>query len=417
MSEGRGPELRTVPQTVGETGRSALLKGPAAAARAEVSITAGRQRVASFPPWTASWDGAVIVGLFVASRAFLLAVAAVALKVSPPPQAQGLFPDLFVRWDSLWYINLARSGYSTIEPTDQLGATNLAFYPTYPALIWLVGHLTGLSAAVAGILISNAAFLAALFVIYALGRQIGGSRLNALIAVLLISFVPQGFVFSAVYTESLFVLVTAASMLAYGRRHYVAAAVLAAIGSSIRSNGVFIAVWIGLEMVRKRGFPGALRFWEHPEEYLPAVAAPLGLLAFWWLCYFYTGDAFAQKSTVEFGWGWLPDWPWHGFVENLIYGNTIERFWVVSGLTAVALSFTLLLKGYWTLFIYCAVNFALYFSSTVPTSLLRYSIAIFPIYFGMAYYVRGPVALMLMPYLFLGGVMMVCWAQGAGVAM
>jgi len=301
---------------------------------------------------------------------------------------------------------------------NQSGGTDFAFYPTYPALIWLASHLTGLSAAAAGVAVSNTAFLAALLVIYALGKRFTGSRINALVAVALVCFVPEGFIFSAVYTESLFILVTAGSMLAYERGNYVAASLLSAAGSSIRSNGVFIAVWFGLEILRKRRLRGVFRFWEKPEEYLPAIAAPVGLVAFWWLCYFYTGDAFAQKSTVTYGWGWIPDWPWNGVAAALQGGSFEDCFWVCSALVALALSFTLLRKGHWTLFTYGAVNFALYLSTPLDNSLLRYSISIVPIYFGLAYYVRGPLILLAAAVcLLLGGALMAAWALGLVIAI
>ena len=370
------------------------------------------------PKWSPRWDYAAVIALFLASRAFLIATGCLAARFMPLPyDGQTILPDLFVRWDSLWYIHLAQSGYSIAEPITQTGAANLNFFPAYPALIWLTSHLTGLSAAAAGVTISNLAFLAALLVIYALGRQLGGSRSNALISVMLIAFVPEGFVFSAVYTESLFVLVTAGAMLTYSRGHYVAASALSAVGSSVRANGVLIAVWYGLEILRKRGWRGAFRFWERPEEYLPLLAAPFGLLAFWWFCYFYTGDAFAQKSTVTFGWGWIPTWPWNGIVTGLRQGNFEDRFWIISGLVSLALSFTLLRKGQWTLFAYCAINFALFFSTSLPNSFLRYSISLIPIYFGLSYYIRGHWALAAVVFLLFGGMLMIGWERGAVVTI
>jgi hypothetical protein len=364
-------------------------------------------------------DVATILGLFLASRAFLVAIGWLTLRlVASPFAGQNLLPDLFVRWDSFWYLNLAGSGYSTAESLSQTGATNFAFYPTYPALIWLVSQFSGLSTAAAGVAISNLAFLGALFVIYILGRHFTGRRIDALIAVALICFVPEGFVFSAVYTESLFVLVTAASMLAYARGNYLTASLLSALGSSIRSNGVFIALWYGMEILRRRGLRGALRFWDRPEEYLPAIAAPIGLVAFWWLCYFHSGDAFAQKSTVVFGWGWMPAWPWHGLWEVIRHGTLDDRFWVGSALVAMTMSLALLRQGKWTLFLYCAANFALYLSTSLPNSLLRYSIALFPIYFGVAPYVRGPRALaVIMIFPALGGALMAAWALGATITI
>lgn len=370
------------------------------------------------PKWPARRDYAAIAALFVLSRGFLVAVGAVTLRLtSPGASSGGLLPDLFVRWDSLWYIALAERGYTTTEPLNQVGATNFAFYPVYPALIWALSHLSGLSAAAAGVVISNGAFLAALYVLYGLGRVVTGDRAKALSAVALISFVPEGFIFSAVYTESLFVLVTAGAMLAHSRQHHVMASILTAIGSGIRSNGVFIAVWFGLEAIRKRGFADALRFWEHPEDYLPAFAAPIGLLAFWWMCYLQTGDAFAQKSTVAYGWGWVPEWPWSNVAVALASGSALDRFFVIAGLIAFALSFALLRKGHWTLFAYALVNFALYFSGSIPLSLLRYSIVIFPIYFGLAHYALRPAGLLFILFPVWAAILMVAWTLGSVLAL
>ena len=361
-------------------------------------------------------DYAIIVLLFVASRALLVLIGYLTLYYRAPPSQAPLLPDLFVRWDSLWYLATAQFGYSPVEPPGQPGSTNFGIYPLYPALIWTLHQLTGLSFAAAGVLISNACFLAALFVIFAYGVSLTQSRATSLMAVALICFIPEGFVFSAVYTESLFVLLTIAPMWAYSRQHYAAAAVLSALGTLVRSNGVLIIVWYGLEIVRKRGLKGALRFWEHPQEYLPIAVAPLGLVAFWWFAYLSTGDAFAQKSTVLHGWGWTPAFPWDNIVRNLQHGNINERFWITSGLIAFALSFTLLRRGYWTLFAYCAVNFALYFTGTSANSLLRYSIAIVPIYYGIAWYVARSRILAGIAFgisAALGAALMLAWTLGA----
>lgn len=47
-------------------------------------------------------------------------------------------------------------------------------------------------------------------------------------------------------------------------------------------------------------------------------------------------------------------------------------------------SLTLLRRWSWPLFAYCLANFLLFWAGTSPNSLLRYSIVLFPIYFGVA---------------------------------
>jgi hypothetical protein len=381
--------------------------------------TAGAQPVAAqagilpFLLRLARSDAAILAGLFLGSRALLMLVGYLTLALMPGGHAGPLLPDLFVRWDSIWYLDIAQAGYTRSEAPGEPGATNFAFYPLLPALMWGLSHLTGISLAAAGVLICNVAFYLGLVVVTELGAALTGDRRNGLMSAALLCFVPEGFVFSAIYTESLFLLLTAGSMLAYTHERYVTSAALAAIGSSVRTNGILVAAYYGFDILRRRGLKGALRFWEHPEEYLPAIAAPLGLVFFWWFAFAATGDAFAQKSTALHGWGWAPMLPWSNVIDHLVSGTLTDRFWVVSALAALLLSFTLLRRELWPLFAYCLLNFVLYLTGTTANSLLRYSISIVPIYFGISLYlVRSPLlaGIVFGAMSLVGGFLMVAWA-------
>lgn len=361
-------------------------------------------------------DAAIVAGLFLGSRALLMLVGYLTLELVPGAEAgHPLLPDLFVHWDSAWYLNIAQQGYVSGEAPGEPGASNFAFYPLLPALMWGLSQVTGFSLAASGVLISNFALFVALLVVAELGTALTGDRRNGLMSAALICFVPEGFVFSAIYTESLFLLLTAGSMLAYQRRRYVASAALAALNSAVRTNGILVAAYYGFDILRRRGLRGALRFWEHPEEYLPAFAAPLGLVLFWWFAFAATGDGFAQKSTVFHGWGWVPAFPWTNIVDHLAAGTLNDRFWVVSALAALSLSLTLLRRELWPLFAYCLLNFALYLTGTTANSLLRYSITILPIYFGVSLYlVRSPLlaGIAFGALSLLGGFLMAAWSLG-----
>ena len=73
-------------------------------------------------------------------------------------------------------------------------------------------------------------------VIYILAEHWSRSRSVAGLTVALLCLVPQSFVFSAVYTESLFLLLTALSMLLFEQRRFALAGLTAALGSASRSN-------------------------------------------------------------------------------------------------------------------------------------------------------------------------------------
>jgi hypothetical protein len=101
----------------------------------------------------------------------------------------------FARWDSVWYLAVAQGGYGH-------QAARTAYFPLYPLLLHGVGLVIG-SDLVAGVLISLAAFMVSLVLLYRLVALELDDEL-ARITVMLIAFCPMAYFFSAVYSESLF---------------------------------------------------------------------------------------------------------------------------------------------------------------------------------------------------------------------
>ena len=61
----------------------------------------------------------------------------------------GYAVDVWARWDSEWYLAIARSGYHDV--------TSAAFYPLYPAVVGGLGRVLGGHYVLAGVVISLAA--------------------------------------------------------------------------------------------------------------------------------------------------------------------------------------------------------------------------------------------------------------------
>jgi hypothetical protein len=360
-------------------------------------------------------DIALVLGSFVLSRLVLLAIGLITLSVAAPPGEPVYLSELFLHWDSHWYVLLADGGYSTAEPGAP-GQTSYAFYPLYPFLMWLLAAATGLPVAIAGLLISNASFLAALFVLFALAERWSGDKAVARLAVVLLCLVPEGFIFSVVYTESLFILLTMLSALLFERRQNFLAGVFAGLGSATRSNGILIVIYFGLAIFRERGLRGGLVFWKEPERYLPVVMAPVGLFVFWWISMLTVGDAFAQKSTVLHGWPWSTDWPWANIAGHLLSGSPRDQFLVAASLAMFGASLTLIRRSTWPLFVYCLANFLLFWMSTSANSLLRYAIVLCPIYFGLSLMLahrRVAAGALVAAFAAGGGYLMHLWALGS----
>jgi len=358
-------------------------------------------------------DIALIVASFALSRLVMILVGLYVLTTQDTSfHASPLLPDLFVRLDSQWYIGLARSGYSIAQIGGDKGATNYAFYPLYPALMWLLSWATGVSLATAGVLISSACFLGALMVIFVLAENWSGDRTVAGLTIVLLCLVPEGFIFSAVYTESLFLLLSSAAMLLFERKQNLAAGICTALGSAVRSNGILIVVYLGLMLLRERGWRQTLMFWREPERYLPIVMAPLGLFAFWWISMLTVGDAFAQKSTAMHGWAWSTGLPWNNVIHALSSSDLRTLFFMGASVVMFLASLTLMRRATWPLFAYCLVNFLLFWTGTNANSLLRYSIVLFPIFFGLAWWIGKrllPTAALLVTFATTGAVLMALW--------
>ena len=120
-------------------------------------------------------------------------------------------------WDSPWYESIAKSGYSTSPDVSRM--QNYAFFPLYPLLMRVVGDVTGLGGlnggyAIAGFLLSNVSFFFALVLLYELTREVWGDSALASRAVWLLAAWPWSYIFSMTYTESLFLALSLAALLA-----------------------------------------------------------------------------------------------------------------------------------------------------------------------------------------------------------
>ena len=198
----------------------------------------------------------------------------------------------------------------------------------------------------------------------------------------LLSFAPESFVFSAIYTESTFLFLLAAAMLALRRRRYLLAGIAAALLSGARPNGIVFDAFAPAWTLRAVGWRALARPWNESGLLLPIVLAPLGLVTYWWYCYIMTGDAFAQATAVTHIWGWALDWPWVN-IGNHLSGSPVERFSVSGSLLHSVASLLLIRFRMNEEFVFCLACFTPYWVNVLPFSLVRYALVLFPIFVGL----------------------------------
>ena len=190
-----------------------------------------------------------VVHLAVVFVAAAMTVALAPDRIAQTPDFGGiahyLVPPLSV-WDGGWYLWVAEEGYATRQAAA-------AFWPLYPIAMDGGRRLTGLPHAGVGIIVSNIAFLGALIVLQRL-VQIDYGEATARRTTWLLALSPTAFFFSAVYTESIFLLLTVSALLLGRTERWTSAALVTVLATLTRSNGVVVLLPLGLILVQQRGW-------------------------------------------------------------------------------------------------------------------------------------------------------------------
>ncbi|MBA2345817.1 MAG: glycosyltransferase family 39 protein [Rubrobacter sp.] len=217
-----------------------------------------------------AWTFVLVV--FVFSRLLFLTAGALAANFLPGAEPAGdpLEPpgilNYWAHWDGAWYAQISTEGYGARPPAST------AFFPLYPLLVRLGTNIGG-GPAVWGVAISLAATFFALYFVYRIAEKLFDVR-AARAATLALAFFPTTFFMNAVYTEALFLALTAGSIwAAYVRRDLLLAGVLGALAAATRNLGILLLIPLCLEWVRHRREFGA-------RGILGLAIVPLGLAAY-----------------------------------------------------------------------------------------------------------------------------------------
>jgi len=224
--------------------------------------------------------------------------------------------DIWARWDSEWYLLIAGQGYAAQEHFADLGANyepeaTAGFLPLYPVLIRLAAPLLGPVGA--GVAISNACLMAALLILYRLTRAQAGEESGhvagiAACAALLVF--PMSLFLSAVYSESLFLMLALIVFERSTKGRLAAAGTAGALAALTRPTGVLLALPIAIEWwtARRRdsGAPASGILW--------ALAPPAGLACFLVYCGRVFGDPLALVRRQQ-RWRGSMSGPWRAFTR------------------------------------------------------------------------------------------------------
>jgi hypothetical protein len=270
--------------------------------------------------WRALWVSRLLIWVAGVGAAAGFGVLARHAAFDPPHVTSGFgwLGDLLAapaaRWDAAWYLVIAHYGYH-----PELGAFTAgrsAFFPLYPLALRGASDV-GLPAVLAGVLISTAAFAAALYGIHRLsaleaprllGQGSGGGGYEtdpaarvrahartrdgelARLAVLSTALAPMAFYFSAVYSESLYLALSVGVFWCARRGRWAWAGALGALAGATRSAGIVLVLPVAILYLygpredRPPDFPPRWRYggirYKLRGDALWLAALPLGLMAY-----------------------------------------------------------------------------------------------------------------------------------------
>jgi hypothetical protein len=308
--------------------------------------------------------------------------------------------------DATWFVRIAASGYSAADPD------RAAFFPLYPLLMRVLGAPTGHRYQIAGMVLSLVAYGLAMLVLYRLTAKLADTR-TAAITVVLISVFPTAVVFNAVYSESLFLLLTVTCLWLASNRRWALAGIAGLLATLTRSSGILLLPPLLVLYAQQQAWTwrSVRTAWPRDLRLAWTALIPLGLIAYMSYLWARFGDPRLFSKAELTHWRRALNFPWvdpwrglhasaatlrglavhhAGFLHGLLPGSYVGLKIVPTVFPVLALGFAgcALALGWrrlppaFTLFALLSVVFPLLFPSRLYPlwSFPRFVMVIFPLF-------------------------------------
>lgn len=290
--------------------------------------------------------------------------------------------EIWHRWDTVHYLNIAQHGYGTDPDREML----IIWPPLYPWLVRSIELVTG-SYLGAALIISFVSYLAA---IVGLFRLVGLDfpRETAMRAVVYISIFPAAYFFHAGYTEALFVALVVWSFVAARRGQWGWSGLLGGLASCTRITAFGLLPALLLEYMIQR----ELRLRDVRPDVLWLLLIPAGFGVYLWVNQSVYGTPFAFLEQARAIMHKSVSAPWVG--AWAVWGSgvgdgprrilTVSVSEVASGTISGLLALYAVLRMRASYSLYLLASWVTFAFTSFWASTTRYILPLFPIFILLA---------------------------------
>lgn len=237
--------------------------------------------------------------LFIFSRIAIFALAGVFISLFPL-KTHPSFLTAFSQWDGQWYLQILKDGYWYKGPMIQ---SPVAFFPLYPFLGKILTYL-GFSSEISLFLVSNLSCLGFFYFFWRLTKEeLGEETANKALFYYAIS--PLSFIFSSLYTESLFLFLVSLFFYFLKRKQFLKASLVAGLASATRPFGIFLTLSLFFVSVKDKN-----KFW---KTLAFCLVSSFGLITYSIYLYLKLGEIMPFLKINNSAWHHIWVFPWESF--------------------------------------------------------------------------------------------------------
>lgn len=287
--------------------------------------------------------------------------------------------SLHARWDSDWYLDIAKNGYSL--EYNQWGLYNVVFFPLYPFLVKITSFFADGNLMLSGWVLSVIFLLLAFFYLFKLVKEFH-PEINPYLPIIFLLIFPTAFFLNAIYAESLFLFLSLAVFYHGLKKNFILAGIFGFFASLTRITGILLFIPLIWEYLKNYNFKLKTDFSLKSVfnlKILPIFLVPLGTFSFFLYHYFKFGNFFLFFE-IQKNWGRafvLQKEHFDLFNNPAIVNFSLDVFFAIFAILTALFVFKKIRPSYG---LYMLATIAVALSTGTLMSIGRYILVLFPIF-------------------------------------